>query len=114
MSRVDWCRCQWPTNRAPAPAEGGDGLAEAVGPELALVVLVTAGAAELEVALVVEDAPVPDEFFEHPAPATVTSPAMAIANPDFATETPIAMRRTFHRLQPRATPQRPTGIRLKR
>ena len=34
----------------------------------------------------VEDAPVPDVFFEHPAAATVTIPAMAIANPDFATE----------------------------
>jgi hypothetical protein len=72
MSRVEAWRCQWPTNWALAAPE-------------ALAVLVTEGAAGVEGASVVEDVPVPDMFFEHPAADTVTIPAMAMINPDFTT-----------------------------
>ncbi|HWT50288.1 MAG TPA: hypothetical protein VN255_17545, partial [Mycobacterium sp.] len=79
MSRVDAWRCQWPTKRALAAAEGP------VGPLLA--VLVAEGATVLVVAPVVEDVPVRDVFFEHPAAATatITVAATATSNPGFTT-----------------------------
>jgi hypothetical protein len=52
-----------------------------------LAVLVAEVAAGVEGTPVVEDVPVPDMFFEHPAADTVTIPAMAMTNPDFTTET---------------------------
>jgi hypothetical protein len=77
MSRVSAWRCQWPTNRALAVAEG---LGEPLGLE-------TLPGLELA-APVVEDVAVLDEFFEHPAAASVTIAvaAMAITSPRFATE----------------------------
>ena len=71
--------------RAPAVAEGTAGL------ELALGALVVAGDPALEGLPVVEDVPVPDVFFEHPAAATVMMPVMAMINADLATETRAVM-----------------------
>jgi hypothetical protein len=80
MSRVDAWRCQWPTKRALAVAEG---LVEPL-----LAVLVAEGATVLVVAPVVGDVPVPEVFFEHPAAAiaTITVAATAISNPGLPTE----------------------------
>jgi hypothetical protein len=101
MSRVETWRCQWPTNGAPAVPEEP---IEAVGPELALAVLVTT--AGLETTAVVEDVPVPGIVFEHPTTA-VTIPATAMTNPetnpDFTTKTCAVIRRS---LQSRATTPR--------
>jgi hypothetical protein len=75
--------CHWPTKRALAVAEGTVELLEL--PVLELAVLVAEGAAVVE-APVVEDAPVPDVFFEHPTGATVNITATVSTNPSFTNE----------------------------
>jgi len=89
MSIVEACLSQWPTKRALAVAEGA---AELLGleelPGLVLAVLVERGAAVLDGALVVEEVPVSDVLFEHPAAptATITVAAMANTNPRFTSK----------------------------
>jgi hypothetical protein len=109
MSMVAPWTCQWPMKRAPAVAEGTAGL------ELALGALVVAGDPALEGLPVVEDVPVPDVFFEHPAAATltITVAAMATSNPGLTTKAIAVIWPSLQSLATTPRAQSTDGIRLK-
>jgi hypothetical protein len=117
MSSVDAWRCQWPTKRALAVAEGlGEPLEPETFPGLEVAVPIGEDAAVVALAPVVADVPVPDVFFEHPAAATVTITvaAMATTNPGLTTEAFVVIRLSLQSLNNHAagavnrwnTPQR--------